>query len=271
MENLVEESSKIIHTTDFKESLSSIDKGILDPNPNKRNFRAQSEAPTAPLFSVPSDNKDQDVYDMIHSLAKGCNVLSNCLEYAIGQNLISGSLHGITNVDTQHINENVKRLYDNFSMWTRVTDKTFDAASWNGDLIENALKHQKDNFTNLNRRLDIVEDSFTNIGTRINVFESDVMPRFESLFDLVAETQNDIHGDTKGKSKAALVPPTPIVNQTSPIESSSSLDTIANSTSSLASQMASIQNSVSNMEKRLDKLSNTQQLYQIQQPSPPTH
>ena len=243
---------------------------------------------------IPENPKSQEDFQKVFiNTAKAVNTLLTYhnmthkhLEFGLSQNIVQGALQGLLSQDALSIHKGIELMYNNFAIMTRSVDSTDEGVRLNNNYIEAVFKRQKTAMEQQKTCLDSIGNSITEFRTSWN----NNFPRMAELEEAVLDVQRLVSKLIKGKqpaepetqqipSFASLHPQTTIQHtcnaQASP-EIMEDIKAMTNTISSMASQMATMQSTISKMEKQLSGKNiqtitppMTQQ--QSQPPQQPTH
>ena len=259
--------SEVLDTQSFKQSLSAIDNG--DKEGLAINALPKGEENFLEYIPIPENPKSQEDFQKVFiNTAKAVNTLLTYhnmthkrLEFGLSQNIVQGVLQGLLSQDALSIHKGIELMYDNFAIMTRSVDSTDDGVCLNSDYIEAVFKRQKDSMEQQKTCLDSIGNSITEFKNSWN----NNFPRMAELEEAVLDVQRLISKLVKGKqpeqpetqqipSFASLHPRTTIQHtcnaQASP-EIMDGIKTMTNTINSMASQMATMQSTISKMEKQL--------------------
>ena len=256
--------SEVLDTQNFKQSLSAIDNG--DEEGLAINALPKGEENFLEYIPIPENPKSQEDFQKVFiNTAKAVNTLLTYhnmthkhLEFGLSQNIVQGALQGLLSQDALSIHKGIELMYDNFAIMARSVDSTDKGVHLNNDYIEAVFKRQK---TSMEQQKTCLES----IGNLIQEFKTtwnNNFPRMAELEEAVLEVQKLVSNLVKGKQPeiqpiptfTSLHPQTTIQHtcnaQASP-EIMEGIKTMTNTINSMASQMATMQTTISKMEKQL--------------------
>ena len=256
--------SEVLDTQAFKQSLSAIDNG--DEEGLAINALPKGEENFLEYIPIPENPKSQEDFQKVFiNTAKAVNTLLTYhnmthkrLEFGLSQNIIQGALQGLLSQDALSIHKGIELMYDNFAIMTRSVDSTDEGVRLNNDYIEAVFKRQKTSMEQQKTCLEAIDKSIAEFRQTWN----NNFPRMAELEEAVSEVQKLVSNLVKGKqpetqqipSFASLHPQTTIQHtcnaQASP-EIMDGIKAMTNTINSMASQMATMQSTISKMEKQL--------------------
>ena len=256
--------SEVLDTQSFKQSLSAIDNG--DEEGLAINALPKGEEHFLKYIPILENPKSQEDFQRVFiNTAKAVNTLLTYhnmthkrLEFGLSQNIVQGALQGLLSQDALAIHKGIELMYDNFAIMTRSVDSTDEGVRLNNEYIEAVFKRQKTSMEQQKTCLDFIGNSIQEFRTTWN----NNFPCMAELEEAVREVQKLVLNLVKGKqpetqqipSFASLHPQTTIQHmcnaQASP-EIMEGIKTMTNTINSMASQMATMQSTISKMEKQL--------------------
>ena len=256
--------SEVLDTPSFKESILAIDNG--DEEGLKINALPKGEEHFLEYIPIPEHPKSQEDFQQVFvNTAKAVNTLLTYhnmthkrLEFGLSQNIVQGALQGLLSQDALAIHKGIELMYNNFAIMTRCVNSTDEGVQLNNDYIEAVFKRQKDSMEQQKTCLDFIGNSLQEFKTSWN----NNFPQMAELEEAVLEIQKLVSNLVKGKQPelqqiptfASLHPQTTIQHtcnaQASP-EIMEGIKTMTNTINSMASQMATMQSTISKMEKQL--------------------
>ena len=279
MEDLVEDTKEIMKKQAFVDSISAIDDGDEDglaANAVRNKFRAQSLPPNLEeskgldaclalefIEIPPKPYSNENMQQIIVSIALAVNTmmkneqrLLRRQEYDISQGMVHGAIQGLVSKDTQCIHDGIGKMFDNFSIMTRVIGEHKAKLELCNNYTSHVLKKQlelQEQFKEFTHMIDGSSHS------RYAEIEKAILNQNK----LIHELTKTVEESKKWKnptvapipSYASLHPQTTIqhvCNGNSSPEILEGLKTMSNTIASLMSQIANMQSAMTKMEKQLN-------------------
>ena len=275
IEEVALDSKKIQQLPTFKDSIQAIDAGDengLAINAPHNYQRAQSvplpdkleEHESARLsieyVAIPAGRSHEEIQKTVIDMAMAINTMLfneqkilRRLEHSISQNIVQSAIQGLVSQDTQSIHKGISKMFDNFSVMTRVVDGTEESVRLNNDYAINTHKQQKallEKFETLYKSIDL------NSQQHFAEIEKALLHQNKLIMELSVRKE-----PVQTKTNIQPIPPFPSLHPQTAVshtcnanaspEILEGIKSMNNTISSLAAQVASMRSSMVKMEKQL--------------------
>ena len=174
------------------------------------------------------------------------------LEHSILQNIVQSAIQGLVSQDAQSIHKGISKMFDNFSIMTRVVDSTEESVQLNNDYVINTHKHQKallEKFETFYKAIDLnSQQCFAEI-------EKALLQQNKLIMELSTRKEPAQTKTIQPIPSFSLLHPQTVVSHTCNANASPEIlegfKSLTNTINSLAAQVASMRSSMDKMEKQL--------------------